>query len=526
MKPGDLFSVLFPHLALLHVSAISVLGTTLRMSVHCTAPSASCSGCGRASSRVHSRYVRSVADMAVGGQRAVLKLTVRRFFCDAAECAKRTFAEQVPDLTFRYGRSTVQLRRLREQVALALAGRAGARLTETMSVGLGRDAMLRLVRALPDPPVGTVRVAGIDDFALRGSHVYATVVVDVEHGRVVDVLAERTADCVATWLQAHPEVEVVCRDRAAFYAEGARRGAPTATQVADRWHLWDNLTQAAERAVARLRPTWVAPPRPPEPTRTTSLDDPRPDTDETRRVRARLAEVKALAAQGRGRYQIAKDLRIDPKTAARYMEATDIEQLLGKLNTVRARGLDAHAGFLQARWNAGVTSSMQLQRELAEQRGVVVSERTVRRYLHHMRPQAAPAKPPVPKAREVLTLVLTHPDRLTAHDKVLLKELCARSAELDEVRHLIRRFGVILTSRAGEAKLREWVADTQAGTSPELRGFATGLLSDWNAVAAAVTMRWSSGTVEGHVNRIKMLKRQMFGRAKPDLLRKRVLLAN
>ena len=127
---------------LLHVRTISALGTTLRISAYCTRPSAECSGCGAVSSRVHSRYLRSIVDAAVGGQNTIIKLTVRRFFCTADDCPKKTFAEQVPALTYRYGRSTVQLRRLREQVALALVGRAGARLTDE-DPGRGRRVASR-----------------------------------------------------------------------------------------------------------------------------------------------------------------------------------------------------------------------------------------------------------------------------------------------------------------------------------------------------------------------------------------------
>lgn len=231
MIHSEQLSLLFPHLALLHVSAISVLGTTLRISASCAPDSAACSGCGGSSSRVHSRYVRSVADTAVGGQQTVIKLTVRRFFWDEAGRVKRTFAEQVPEVTFRYGRSTLQLRRLRECVALALAGRAGARLTDVMAVGLGKDAMLRLIRRLPDPPPGIVRVLGVDDFALKKGDIYGTVLVDIESRRVVELLPERSADALTGWLLARPGVEIICRDQASCYSEGASCGAQCSTST-------------------------------------------------------------------------------------------------------------------------------------------------------------------------------------------------------------------------------------------------------------------------------------------------------
>ncbi|MFD8594994.1 ISL3 family transposase [Kitasatospora sp. NPDC059646] len=314
MSVADLLAVLFPQFALLSVDLIRPVGRSVRVHARGRAPGAECPGCGRWSGRVHSGYERRVSDTAVSGQELLLHLRVRRFFCDTAGCGKRTFAEQIPGLTFRYGRCTVPLRKVREAVALALGGRAGARLAERLSAGIGRDALIRLIRALPDPADRRVRVLGVDDFALRKGHNYGTVLIDIEGRRPVEVLPERSADALAQWLTEHPGVEVICRDRAAYYAEGATRGAGTATQVADRYHLWANLGVAAERLVARLRSQWV----PPTPDREkVEL----PEGPRARRTRERHAAVHALMDRGMGHSQIVAELQLDPKTVRKFMRA-------------------------------------------------------------------------------------------------------------------------------------------------------------------------------------------------------------
>ena len=277
-------------------------------------------------------------------------------------------AEQVEGLTVRYGRRTPLLRGMLEQVAVALAGRAGARLARSLHVKTSRSTMLRLLMALPDPPAAaTPRVLGVDDFALRRGHVYGTVLIDRATGRPVELLAGRDAQPLADWLLAHPGVEVVCWDRSGAYAEGVRVGAPDAVQVADRFHLWQNLGAAVERCVARhracLRPVNPDPAPIPRPVS-------RPEGVQAvgrfaERARRHHALVHDLLAQGHSLRSIARHLGWGFRTVHRYARATTWQELVdGKWQQPRPSKLDGFKPHLQQRWEQGCRNAAELYREI------------------------------------------------------------------------------------------------------------------------------------------------------------------
>ena len=275
---------------------------------------------------------------------------------------------------------------------------------------------------------------GVDDFALRKGHVYGTILIDIETRLPVDMLPERSAESFRTWLEAHPGVEIICRDRGGCYAEGAAEGAPLAIQVADRWHLWHNLAEAVERAVARHRSCLQEPPPDPEPGPPAEQAAPAPEGALAARTRARHAEIHAALARGLTITEISRTLRLDRKTARRYATATTADQLIpgGRLSGPGLPG--PHRDWLRQRWDEGIRSTEQLHQELRG-RGYRGSLRTLRRLTAQLRRDTAvPAPPPAPAAKKAASWILTPPGDLTDDDRAALAQITSRCAELNATR--------------------------------------------------------------------------------------------
>jgi transposase len=529
--PGSVdLGVLLPHLAGVVVEEVAVAAGLLLVMARARAATAACPGCGAASGRVHSRYSRTLADAAIGGRQVGIVLAVRRFFCAAPDCRRKTFAEQVDGLTSRYARKTPLLAGVLGRIAVALAGRAGSRLASGLWVPASRQVMLRLVMAIPDPDAASPRVAGVDDFAIRRGQHYGTLIIDIETGAPLDLIEGRDARPLADWLAARPGVEVICRDRAGSYADGARTGAPDAVQVADRFHLWQNLAKAVEKCVAAHRSCLAGPPPPPAPDEQVMAPpvpapagQPDPGGKYAERTRRHHELVRGLRAEGRGLREIARHLGWGLHTVQRLDRAATWQELVdGRWKGPRPSKLDPFKPYLSQRADGAHGSIRRLFLEI-QALGYDGSYPVVRDYLARNSPAREPLPPAPPTVRDVTNWLCRRPDTLSEDEKPCLKAILDRCPELQAASDQVRGFAAMITELTGQ-DLPQWMAAAREAGLPGIASFAKGLEQDLDAVTNGLTMSWSSGPVEGRVNHIKMVKRQMFGRAGLALLRKRVLL--
>jgi len=528
-------SALLPHLAglRLHDTAVNDDGITLTLSAR--RRTAACPLCGRRARRMQSQYTRRVADLPIAGRRVALCLRVRRFFCRNRRCARSIFAERFTDLVPAYGRRTVAQQTHLQELGCTAGGSVGARLARLLGLPASRDTVLRLVRAMPAPAATTPRVLGVDDWAKRRGCSYGTILVDEEAQRPLALLADRTADTFAAWLAAHPGIEVITRDRAAAYADGATRGAPAAVQVADRFHLVKNLGEAVLQVVTAHRSQLAAVGVPAADTDVgspTATVVPSPRADPARRARrlVRYEQVVALRALGWTHAAIADQVHISQRTILRWLAAGSFPER--KPRSEPPSAFAPYAEYLTRRWAEGCHNATQLWREVCAQgytgpkAGIWTIAHRLRRGEEAMPPTtpasvaATPDQPLTPG--RVVVLMLQHAEDRSVEEQALLHTVQEACAEVQLAGTLCERFLHVLRNRLPEA-LPAWLRDASSCGLTALERFAHGLQRDLTAVRAACTLPYSNGQAEGQITRLKLIKRSMYGRAKLDLLERRVL---
>ena len=399
--------------------------------------------------------------------------------------------------------------------------------------------------------MAAVHVAGVDDWAWRKGSNYSTIIVDLEHRVVVDVLADRSAATTASWFRDHPEVEMVSRDRAGLYAEAAREGAPQARQVADRFHLLQNFREIVERQLggyeAAIRDTRInasdnlaASPLPERSDRPSeAVAQTRLRRRERQAVRQQVFdEIRALFEGGSSIGEIARNLGLGRRRVERWVRRIDLPDR----NTMASTpSTPAYFGvLLERRWAEGITKVRHLFAEIRH-RGYTGSFSHLARFLAPWRSgepslegdeqeEPAPVRlrtldPMTGRVISPLTaaaLCVKPRGQMTVRQIANVDALKVASAEFTAMRRLAMRFRGLLRGGTVEG-LDAWLIDARASGIYAMQRFAKTIRQDLEAVRNAMSEPWSNGQTEGQINRLKTLKRAMYGRAGVELLRARMM---
>jgi transposase len=526
----------------LEITSISESADELLVRVTSNRSHSSCPLCATPSQAIHSYYRRKPLDLPCTGRPIRLLLTVKKFFCRVASCPRKIYTERIPELLQSSSRLTTRLRSAVQEVGFASCCKAGERLCSKLGMPLSDTTLLWSLLLVPTPNVEKVRIVGLDDWAWRRGHKYGTIIVDLETRRVIDVLPDRCAASVQRWLEAHDEIEIVSRDRGNVYIDGATQGAPLAQQVSDRWHLCKNIGDAVEDFLKRTR-IRLPEPQPPEVV-FEPVQEPSPlpmlspsQIRQAERSQEQLAcrqercdQVKALHALGWSVVAIHQHLGLDRKTIRKYLATSG--PLQPRERRRQASILDPYHEYILSRWKQGCCNGQLLLKEIRA-KGYSGGDSLVRALVARLRkhlPVKTPVKGTAPTAirttptspRELRWLLAKQPEELETEEQADLARLLEVTQEVRVLHTLLQSFLHMVRERKSE-QLSSWLSQAEQSAIPELKSFVVGIERDRTAVEAALRLTWNQGPVEGHVNRLKTLKRQMYGKAGFALLRQRVL---
>lgn len=533
-----------------------------------TQPFAACPVCQHPSHRVHSRYERTLADLPWAEFQVQIRFEVRKLFCENPVCKRRIFSERLPQIAAPWARRTQRLNTQLSEIGLALGGSAGKKLSQKLHCGVSRNTILRLVMRLPIPQVISPKQVGVDDFAFRKCVSYGTMIVNLETHKPIALLPGRAADPLAAWLSQHPSIEIVSRDRAQSFRSGITTGAPTAIQVADRFHLMHNLAEVLEQ-VLRTQTQVLRRVGKPESKQVSTetiarvaqvLSDLVPKSDITPNLDTQSQsesvigsahwlkrstqhqDIWRLFEQGWATAAIAQHVGLSARTVQRDLrkpQFADPQQRADYGESLAAPYRVAILQYLQQYGSVyGLFQALKCQ-------GYQGSRRTLSRYVQRLHetealnPQAKVSRPvhrskrttisTVPatplSAKQATWFVMRPARERTREQKRIITSLKAQSSTLKTAIDLSEQFCKLIRDRHAE-QFEPWLERATRSQLLPFEKFAQGLQQDYAAVKAAMSLPVSNGPVEGQVNRLKVLKRQMYGRAGIKLLERRFLLAS
>ncbi|EGF1422392.1 ISL3 family transposase [Salmonella enterica] len=507
-------------------------GITLHL--RATRKTAQCPECLKRSRSVHSCRRRRIQHLPCSGRTLWLIFAVRHWYCRNPSCSRKIFAESLAPFAGPQQQSSTLLQNLQHQLGLIAGGEAGRRAAVASGIQISPDTLLRRVVQAPEQTENRTRHVGIDEWAWHRGHRYGTLIVNLDTHRPLVLLPGREQRTLTAWFKKYPEIQVVSRDRGGIYSMAAREGAPQARQVADRWHLLKNIGDALERMMYRHMPlirlvaSELSPKKSPEPEPSVpapTLRRPERLKQQTRNKRhQRWTEVMALHNKGCGFREISRITGLSRVTVSRWVQSGAFPEISTR---PPKRGLlDPWRKWMEEQRESGNYNASQIWREMV-MKGFTGSETIVRDAVARWRkgwlpPVAATTR--LPSASRASRWLM--PWRIIRGEENYASRfiglMCEKEPQLKIAQQLALDFYRILKTK-NKQQLSRWFSNVSESGPVELQRVAAGMEADAAAIYEAITSRWSNGVVEGHVNRLKMLKRQMYGRAGFELLRRRVL---
>ena len=511
---------------------ISSDGITLHL--HGKRKTAQCPECFKRSDSVHSCRRRRIQHLPCSGQTLWLVFSVRHWYCRNPACSRKIFAESLAPFAGSHQQSSQALQNLQRQLGLIAGGEAGKRAATAAALRCSADTLLRRVINTPETKQSGAPHVGIDEWAWHRGHCCGMLIVNLDTHRPLVLLPGRDQRTLATWFRKYPEIQVVSRDRSGVYATAAREGAPQARQVADRWHLLKNIGDEPERMMYRHIPlirlvaSELSPKKSPEPELSVpaaSLRRPERLKQQTRKKRhQRWTEVMALYNKGCSFREISRITGLSRVTVSRWVRSGTFPEM--STRPPKLGLLDPWREWLKEQREIGKYNASRIWREMVA-RGVTGSETIVRHAVAKWRkgwipPITTAARPPSVSrvSRWLMPWRIIRGEENYASRFISL--MCEKEPELKIAQQLVLKFYRILKTQ-NKSQLSSWFTRVHESGSAELRRVAAGMEADAAAICEAISSRWSNGVVEGHINRLKMLKRQMYGRAGFELLRQRVM---
>ena len=532
---------------------------SILLSARLSKKSAHCPCCGKSSKTVHSKYKRYLKDLPVTCRRVCIIVVMRKFKCNNSKCPQSVFSEQHPLLTKKHSRKTTRTTEYLRKFLVEVSSRKGEYLTDISSIKQSSSTCLRIVNSIEVPQDKNLTTIGIDDWAYRKGLSYGTIIVNALDHRPVELLQSRSTDDVVEWLKKQDYLMHVTRDRASSYSKAISTGAPRAIQIADKFHIIKNLsdyiTEEVRKQYKTIQSNFISQNKEyyyQDVNMTTPATNKEVENQDITRIKEKIKvmdtrrealfnEVHRLKDAGFSQRSIAKVLGIDRKTVNNYF-GQDVLQQKGSscrnnyedfmddiikccnkglsikniFKIIEKRGFNGKQSAFYEWFNVSFQDYKYKGIKTLEQCKLTADQTVV-----HFN-DISPRKLAIHVANPQWGISKKTGECSKSH--MIAEQIIKSSALLTEMRKAYISFKEVLNGN-DDSNLLHWITEHKCTTIRKLKTFINGIRHDIEAVKNAIKYKWTNGLVEGHVNRLKNKKREMYGRASFDLLRKKVILS-